>query len=298
VAPLSATNAQVSELELTTLKGRLNQLEQDVEVMRRAGTSLQRSPPSYEMIDARLITLENEIRSLTGRLEQLEFQSRTTEQELAKFRNDVDFRLGQLEGNGAGVQPPVAPLTESPGTSPSVPGPQSPNGGPRVLGQIPVEDAAQPSPRSQGNALAGDTNGAEQPVATTLPEGTPREQYAYAFDLLRTEQYTEAEVAFAAFVAAHPTDPLADNARYWLAETFYVRGDYPRSAAGFLDSYEKNKQGQKAPDSLLKLGMSLTNLGKTNEACATYAEMRRAFPNASAAIKQNEARERQRAGCR
>ena len=99
------------------------------------------------------------------------------------------------------------------------------------------------------------------------------------------------------FLSRYPDDPLADNARYWLGESYYARGDYPRAAETFFEAYEKNKTGPKAPDTLLKLGMALGNLDKKKEACASFRELSRAFPNAAAPIKDKAAQESRRLGC-
>ena len=74
---------------------------------------------------------------------------------------------------------------------------------------------------------------------------------------------------------------LSGNARYWLGETYYVRKNYVEAARIFLDSYAKFRTGDKAPDSLLKLGLSLAILAKTKEACLAFKKLKMDFPNAS-----------------
>ena len=104
--------------------------------------------------------------------------------------------------------------------------------------------------------------------------------------MLEKRNYEEAGAVFSDFLKANPTDPLADNARYWLGETYYARGEYGRSAEIFLEGYEKNKTGPKAPDTLLKLGLSLSALDKKKEACASFRELKWAFPNAPESVKE------------
>jgi TolA-binding protein len=82
-----------------------------------------------------------------------------------------------------------------------------------------------------------------------------------------------------------------------MGETYYVRKDYSSAARVFLEAYQKDQKGTKAPDTLLKLGMSLTNLDKKKEACATFDKLGKDFPDASANIKRTLPRERTRAGC-
>jgi len=130
-----------------------------------------------------------------------------------------------------------------------------------------------------------------------LPQGTPKEQYAYAFGLLRQTRFDEAEDALRAFLERHPDDALAPNARYWLGETHYVRGDFASAAQVFVDGFQKAPQGPKAADTMLKLGMSLGNMGKKADACVTYEELLSRFPNASRTIKSRIEADRRKLGC-
>src|SRR3546814_791628 len=113
-----------------------------------------------------------------------------------------------------------------------------------------------------------------------LPPGSPQEQYNYAYKLLVQSDYADAEGAFREFLGAHPQDPLAGNAQYWLGETFYVRQQYEQASAAFLTGYQNYPKGAKASDSLLKLGMSLAALKQNPEACAALGQMSKQFPAA------------------
>ena len=138
---------------------------------------------------------------------------------------------------------------------------------------------------------------AAQHVPSLLPQGTPREQYNHAFDLLRQANYDKAEMALLEFVKLHPKEPLVSNARYWLGETYYVRAAYVQAAEVFLEGYQTNPKGPKAPDSLLKLGMSLGGLDKKREACAAFNKLIKDFPKISAGVKNTVTREKQKYGC-
>ena len=131
-----------------------------------------------------------------------------------------------------------------------------------------------------------------------MPAGTVKEQYTYALNLLRQTNYDQAEIALTEFVAQHGDAPLAGNARYWLGETYYVRADYEQAAQTFFQGYQASPGNAKAPDMLLKLGMSLSQLKKKTEACATFDKLVGDFPNASTRINNAVVRERKRAGCR
>ena len=126
---------------------------------------------------------------------------------------------------------------------------------------------------------------------------TPEEQYQQAFGLLSQANYGEAELALRSFVQMNPQDPLAGNAKYWLGETYYVRQDYQQAAVTFAEAYQEYPNSGKAPDNLLKLGMSLSALGSKPDACGTFAELLKRYPKAAATVIQRAKRERQRLAC-
>ena len=80
-------------------------------------------------------------------------------------------------------------------------------------------------------------------------------------------------------------------------ESHFVRGQYKAAAGAFLKGYQTYAQSAKAPDSLLKLAMSLDRLGQKDAACSSYAELSTKFPNAPASIKSRATSERLRVGC-
>ncbi len=154
-----------------------------------------------------------------------------------------------------------------------------------------VEPAAVPATDSPA---LGDSAG----LATSgLPDGTPMERYDFARALLIQEDYEGAERAFRAFLAAHPTDGLTGNAQYWLGETHYVRNEFEAAAREFVYGYQRFPESAKAPDFLLKLGMTLAALGQPAEACSTFEELRIRFPLVSDDIDRRSTAERTLLGC-
>ena len=132
---------------------------------------------------------------------------------------------------------------------------------------------------------------------TELPPGTPQEQYEYAFDILRQAEYGRAEMALRLFLEANSEDTLAGNAQYWLGETFYVRGDFEQAAVEFLSGYQTYPQGNKAPDNLLKLGLSMARLGQTDGACTALSRLSTEYPDANDTIQRRAQTERARLSC-
>jgi tol-pal system protein YbgF len=139
------------------------------------------------------------------------------------------------------------------------------------------------------------------PATIAPPESTSlsaQAQYDAAMGLLRAGDYASAEGGLELFLELNPSNGLAPNASYWLAETYYVRQNFAAAAATFARNYRTYGKGAaKAPDNLLKLGMSLQGLGESDKACRSYAELAKAFPDAPVHIQQALVRESARASC-
>jgi tol-pal system protein YbgF len=236
--------------------------------------------PAMVRLEVRMSQLEEDIRTVTGRLEDVTYQLRKLDERLTKLAADTEYRLNQGKSSAGG---------EGTGADASA----------RTDGTVAAGGGAVASTPRVPAADAEAASAPAQPAQKTasLPPKSPREQYAQAFSLLEKQDYAAAATAFSEFLKANPGDPLADNARYWLGETYYARGDYARSAEVFLDGYEKNKSSPKAPDTLLKLGLSLVGLDKKKEACASFRELNRAFPDAPATIRDRAAQEGKRINC-
>ena len=279
--------------EVPALAGELGALEAELAELRRILPAQTNNPAQRAQYEVRLSQLEEELRRLTGRIEQLEFSQRNLEGRFDRLVGDLDERLLSLEQGGPagaateapvprstpGIEPPTARAMAPP---PALPPSQG------TLGQIP-QSAVTALPRPDPATIP-------QPAATRdLP---PQQQYDAAMELLRAGDYAGAERGLQLFLDLNPDHALASNAAYWLAETLYVRKNYAAAAAAFARNYRTyGRTAAKAPDNLLKLGMSLEGLGEKDQACLSYSELDKEFPDAPVHIQQALARERARAEC-
>ena len=216
--------------------------------------------------DIRLRALETQIQALTSQL------------------SLVTSRLDKLQGaQPAGTQPAsVQPTQPAPVVPPVAVSPPRPS--------VPPAPVAAPRP---GAPVQPD-----QPAPTFTPPTPASTEYQQAYSHLLGQNFDAAEAAFSDFLKRHPKDKLAGNAKYWLGETQYARRKYRKAADAFLRSYTDHPGGDKAGESLLKLGMSLRQIGQRQAACATFAELKKRFPDAPAALQQRANREAQQSGCR
>lgn len=250
-------------------------------------------------MQVRMSELERLVQELTGRVEEVQFQTRQVNERLEQFIKDTDFRLNELQGNApmAGGGAAAGGEATAASTMPTAPAgtdmgvPAGAGTGQGVLGVMPGGSA--------GAAASGRPAAATAPAAASPPPGaTPREQYDYAFALLRKGDYPAAEQALSGFLRAHPQDELAGNAQYWLGETHYVRGELQKAAVAFLDGYRTYPKNSKAPDNLLKLGITMGRLGQTKEACAALGRMISEYPQAADVLKRRASTERETLGCK
>ena len=134
---------------------------------------------------------------------------------------------------------------------------------PRWYGPKPGEEqtAALPPGAPQPLLPHGAQEGQPQSVTAALPGNDVHSLYEKGYGALSQNDYAGAEAAFSQLIDTYPKDPLAGNAQYWNGESYYHRGQHKNAADAFLKGYKKYKSGDKAPETLLKLGMSLAALG-------------------------------------
>ena len=223
----------------------------------------------------RVEALENQVRALSAQVQQLQEQ----------LRASGGGAQRRSETTGAAI-PPQADASSSFGSTTVTPG------GDAIGGLISGSEGA---PQTT-------FGGQPPPVATAAlapagEGGDPKQLYETAYGYLLQRDYGAAEVAFDDFLKKYPSDSLSGNAQYWLGESHFVRGQYKAAASAFLKGYQTYAQSQKAPDSLLKLAMSLDRLGQKDAACSSYSELNTKFPNAPQSVKARAQSERQRVGC-
>lgn len=253
-------------------------------------------------VEVRLQQLETLIRSLTGKIEEVEFKVEQNSGRLDRLVRDIDFRLQALERGGVPVQTgSVQGSSNSAATEAASTETPAAGQGQGVLGYLkqsevkaldnaPAPTAGSGQPETIANAPAANPQ-------QILPDGTPEEQYKHAFTYLQKKDFESAEQALSLFLKRHPKNPLAGNAMYWLGETYYVRKDFANAAKTFATGYTDYSGSSKTADNLLKLGYSLARMDRTKDACVAFDQLKSDFPNASANIKRRAETEQQRIGC-
>lgn len=298
---------------------RLDRLERDLSMLQRQVYRGGPAPgPGAVDAELRMDRLESQMRELTGRIEEAVNGVEQLRRRLEQINSDIEVRFGQdrapprnaapgthaaagiADSSPAGAvamrgPPPGAnPLPSRPPVTAMPPGTLMPPGDPPTgLGTL---TPPRPPPSFPELAHAG-AGGLYPPPAGALPAGSAPEQYNFAFGLLKQADYPAAEEALKTFVGQHPDDPQAGSAQYWLGETYYARGRYAEAASAFAEGYKRYPKGAKAPDDLLKLGMSLARANQKHNACVALAQLDHDFPNPGSAIKDRAVKEKKQLGC-
>jgi tol-pal system protein YbgF len=168
----------------------------------------------------------------------------------------------------------------------------------------PMDLMRGPSPRGPSVALGVPPATAPRVLGGELPPATPialppttRDELNAGVAALKGGQYEVAEEGFRTFLQKHPRDRLAADATFYLAESYYKRQRSREAAEQYLKVSTDYDKSAKAPEALLKLGLSLEKLGAREQACAAYGEVGRKYPNASVSLKASAERESKRSQC-
>jgi tol-pal system protein YbgF len=283
--------------------------------------------PSVAQDAGRIDALENQVRMLTGQVEELTFSIKQLQKTLR-----ADTQTGQIArdvplapaaraklaapadlataDSGAGVEiieeaPVVARKLKAPETIYEASAPE-----PTVLGSM-DNKASQPEDGGfQGQILVQPSDGEqkitkEADAALTSSDGieqvalaqqSPQALFEQSNEALLQRRFSNAEEGFRQLLQAYPDHSLAGSAQYWLGETYFAQGDYREAAQNFLIGYQKYQKSRRAPDSLVKLGVSLAKLGQHDQACASFSAVATEYPKALEA-KRRAQTELKRAGC-
>ncbi|EJZ17066.1 tol-pal system protein YbgF, partial [Rhizobium sp. Pop5] len=275
----------------------------------------QAAPPVVKVqsgdAEVRVQQLEEQLRQLNGRIEEMSFQLLQMQETIRKQQEDNEFRFQQLEktGSGGAAKAPVKKSETDPAPAASggddiakvIQAPQGAETAPSTsvpsnsgLGQPPKELGSIDFDKN-GNPIGGTVDDNATIGSGPIPDaksGTPQQtaslgseadQYKSAYGHVLSGDYSTAEQEFTQYITRYPSSARAADANFWLGEALYSQGKYNEAAKTFLNAHQKYGTSEKAPEMLLKLGMSLAALDNTETACATLREVSKRYPKASRA---------------
>ena len=246
----------------------------------------------------KLSEIENQFQELTNKFEEINFKLDKLSNRLSKVQSDNQLRFQDLEtGLSTGEINNNITKKKVDGSSEILPGSSQP----QDLGSISYKDNSQNEATQKIQSvettasIVTETFQAEEKI---LPEVSAIKQYEFATSFLKVGDYATAERAFREFVISNSEHKLAGNAQYWYAETFRIRQLYTDAASAYLEGYQKYPKGEKAPINLLKLGVSMIQIGEKDQGCKMISGVEKQYPNANQSIIQKAKYESQKFECK
>lgn len=213
---------------------------------------------------SRITRLEEQNRSLQGRSEELEHRIKELQKhnenlskQLAEYKKSVDSKI---EANSKEIKAQVS--------TPKI-----------VLSEQETTLTAETKPSSLNSF------------------SSPNTEFDLAFNLMSDQKLDEARTAFENFTKKYPNSSLSGEAYYWLGEMNFDEKDYNNAAINYLKGYRDYPKGAKAAENILKLALTLNEVGKKAEACQNLARFNTEFKNAHANLRAKAANKRKEIGC-
>ena len=245
----------------------------------------------------KLSEIENQFQELTNKFEEINFKLDKLSSRMSKVQADNQIRFQDLE-NVVTSDATKNKLTKKTNNEQIevLPGSSQP----QDLGSISYKDTATNETSQKTNSVDStalvvtETFQAEEKI---LPNESPDKQYQFATSFLKVGDYSTAERAFREFVDTNPEHNLAGNAQYWYAETFRIRQLYTDAASAYLEGYQRYPKGEKAPINLLKLGVSMVQIGEKDQGCKMINGVEEQYPEANQSVIQKAKYESQKFEC-
>ena len=304
---------KVQAQEIDSVIQQLEILQKDLKTLEKAvysesnsnfnsSSSAEFSENSEDVLTRHLLKLseiENQFQVLTNKFEEINFKLDKLSSRLSKVQADNQLRFQQLEENKiVNVENNQQIVSQEVKQKEKIlPGSSEP----QDLGSISYKDSSTNELTQQTQSVDTTSTVVTETFQTEekiLPEESPEKQYEFARSFILVGDYNTAERAFREFVTTNPEHTLAGNAQYWYAETFRIRQLYTDAASAYLEGYQKYPKSDKAPINLLKLGVSLVQIGEKDQGCLMITGVKEQYPKANQSVLQKAKYEEKKFECK
>ncbi len=240
----------------------------------------------------RLNEIEEQFRDLTNKFEEINFKMDKLSSRVTKIQSDTQLRFSDLET----LNPDQINKKKDKNKKANLPGtskPQDFGANPGYSTKDLPDQQETTSVGTTASVITSDTSRAE----SLLPNKPPKEQYDFAISFMKVGDYETAEFALKEFIEKNTEHDLAGNAQYWYGETFRIRQLYSDAATAYLDGYQNYPKSEKAPDNLLKLGITMVQLGEKEQGCTMITGIKKQYPKASKSVLQKAQYEQKKFNC-
>ncbi len=300
---LTSTYAEQEEIYLQSISDQIQVITKDLKTLEKAVyqksdvsssivTSMKTDGLNEEIMTKHLLKLneiENQFRELTNKFEEVNFKLDKLSTRVTKIQSDTQLRFSDLENSE------VSSSSEK--KQVSLPGSNKP----QDFGAAPAYETSNlPKEQSINSVESAQTVITQVPEEreSLLPNKSPDEQYEFAVSFMKVGDYETAEFALKEFIDKNKDHDLAGSAQYWYGETFRIRQLYSDAATAYLDGYQNYPKSKKAPDNLLKLGITMVQLGEKDQGCKMISGLKKEYPKASKSVLQKAQYEQKKFKCK
>ena len=236
----------------------------------------------------KLNEIEDQFRELTNKFEEVNFKLDKLSSRVTKIQSDTQLRFSDLEKGT--IDSKKQKQTTLPGSTK-----------PQDFGAAPAYQTSNlPKEQSINSIESAQTVISEEPETreSLLPDKPAEEQYDFAVSFMKIGDYETAEFALKEFIDKNKDHDLAGSAQYWYGETFRIRQLYSDAATAYLDGYQNYPKSRKAPDNLLKLGITMVQLGEKDQGCKMISGIKKEYPKANKSVLQKAQYEQKKFKCK
>ncbi len=237
----------------------------------------------------KLNEIEDQFRQLTNKFEEVNFKLDKLSNRVTKIQSDNQLRFADIENSGESLKQKKENQSALLGTSK-----------PQDFGANPgYQTSNLPSQQTINSIETAQTVVTEEAEKkdSLLPNKPAVEQYEFAVSFMKIGDYETAEFALKEFIDKNKDHDLAGSAQYWYGETFRIRQLYSDAATAYLDGYQNYPKSKKAPDNLLKLGITMVQLGEKDQGCKMISGLKKEYPKASKSVLQKAQYEQKKFKC-
>ena len=288
--------------ELKDIKTKIENISKDLKTLEKAfykTSEVQTKKISNDGLNEDVLTrhllklneIEEQFREVTNRYEEINFKIDKLSNRITKMQSDNQLRFSDLESS----------TTQSNNTSKKITKKRLPGTDlPKDLGSLSDSDLEKTESvqKTQSIESAGlVVSEKSERAKSLLPNKPPNEQYNFAVSFIKVGDYETAEFALKEFIDKNKDNDLAGSAQYWYGETFRIRQLYSDAATAYLDGYQNYPKSDKAPDNLLKLGITMVQLGEKDQGCTMITGIKKQYPKASKSVLQKAQYEQKKFKC-
>tara|TARA_Y100000817_G_scaffold307523_1_gene294093 strand:- start:445 stop:1395 length:951 start_codon:yes stop_codon:yes gene_type:complete len=290
--------AEEEEIQIQAVADQIQVLIKDIKTLEKAvyqksdltsSSASQSDGLNEDILTKHLLKLneiEDQFRELTNKFEEVNFKLDKLSSRVTKIQSDTQLRFSDIENSGEEIK---NKKTSLPGTSK-----------PQDFGANPGYSTSNLPEKQETNSIeSAQTVVTEEPEKkeSLLPNKPPKEQYEFAVSFMKIGDYETAEFALKEFIEKNKDHDLAGNAQYWYGETFRIRQLYSDAATAYLDGYQNYPKSKKAADNLLKLGITMVQLGEKDQGCKMISGVKKEYPKASKSVLQKAQYEQKKFKC-